>query len=801
MILNKFPDELISNTEKKKPDFGRKYASAIWSEWSDKISFRESHFEKLRSYADGRQDISTCKANMRGKFINEGFLRVDWNDKLNLLPRLLRRVWNGVDMKEFTPVIYAIDPTAREEKNNRKNRKLNLLYAKDFINEAAQFNGGMPIVPPDQIPESREQVEIEEQSGNPLSVEIGEELMIQSIASENHFNIIQHEALKEALKVGIGVVRIETDPMEGIKIEKVKPEYFIHSHTTNPYFSDCSYFGELKEITIAQAKRAALESGIDLNDEQLRLMATTPSGEPLNESATIRVLFYCFRTFFQDVAKKKTDRKTKSIRLIDRTEDVGTPKEYNPRYDSDKSEKIQQVYDVWFEGIMCLDNDRTIIRHRLVESMPEYKGKILPPYYAFAPRISAKGYNSIVEEVIPRIDALQELRYRILHLRNTLRGNLTEIDPDEIANITLGNQKLTPAQVLEFYFSLSVGFRRTKDDDGEPLNQSRSLQEIPTGIPHAVRELMSHFIQDVQLLNESFGYAGADQSRVDDKTLSDFEPYRLSDNLTMKDYTDTLYQWSVNVYRDISCRLNDVFRWSHLKDRYISIIGSDDVDVLQEYYNTRKNHYFDVQIDYVPTRQERSTMRQTINQYVMNGMIDPLDGEEILNVRNKKLGYRMLRLRIDARKKEAQKYEIDKVNAAQNGNIQAAQVSGDIKLRLMQTEYELKARQTEMDFHMKAELMKLQGMTDLQIEQVRTQTKSQIEAYRKEFEQQIAAFKKEQDRSLALDKTKLSAYYQSQMNKQRNGEIDTINLDGPTDTGAAPEVDLTQLNDYENTPA
>ena len=139
--------------------------------------------------------------------------------------------------------------------------------------------------------------------------------------------------------------------------------------------------------------------------------------------------------------------------MIDRSKDVGTENEYNPKSESDISEKVVDNYDVWFEGIMVIDSDKTIIKHDLVKNMPEHQGRIIPPYIVIKPR-----HKSIVEEVIPRVNAIQELRYRILHFRNTLRGNITEIDPDMIANISLGNDKLTPKEVQQDYYDYGIYF-------------------------------------------------------------------------------------------------------------------------------------------------------------------------------------------------------------------------------------------------------------------------------------------------------------------------------------------------------
>lgn len=150
--------------------------------------------------------------------------------------------------------------------------------------------------------------------------------------------------------------------------------------------------------------------------------------------------------------------------------------------------------------------------------------------------------KSIVEEVKPRIDAIQELRYRILHFRNTLKGTITELDPDMIANVTIGDDKLSPKEVLSMYFTKFIRFRNTVDEDGEPININTNISESDTPIPRALIQLANEFISEIQLLNQSFGAIQYDQANQDPKTLLEGEPYRLSNNTAMRDYTNALYQ-------------------------------------------------------------------------------------------------------------------------------------------------------------------------------------------------------------------------------------------------------------------
>ena len=174
--ISRFPDELVSNEKKKSFEFAKDYASAIWSEWESQFYSRNLLFEKLEKYANGEQDIERLENNItnNGKLIKKEFLRYDKKDKVKFLPKLLRAFYNSVDMSEFVPIVKATDPTAMEVKSARKAEKVKLFHAKDFINDIAALNGGQSPVPPEMIPQSKEQIDLEEETAKPLRVERGE---------------------------------------------------------------------------------------------------------------------------------------------------------------------------------------------------------------------------------------------------------------------------------------------------------------------------------------------------------------------------------------------------------------------------------------------------------------------------------------------------------------------------------------------------------------------------------------------------------------------------------------------------
>ena len=788
-ITNRFPDEMVSNATKKSFDFAREYASAIWSKWGTRYSNRCDNMGTWEKYAVGEHSIERIEKNItnNGKLIRKEFLRYDAKDRVKILPRLLRNFYNSVDMSEFVPVVRAIDETATEIKQKRKDDKMKLFHAKDFIQEAAQLNGGQSPIPLDQVPQSKEQVQLEEESAKPLRVERGELKALDFIMLTNNFNLQQKHYLKLGVERNIMVSKVETDALEGIKISPVNPDDFIYddSDRTNMFYDNAKYFGEVKEITVGMFKNIAAESGLKFTDDEIKKMANINLYDKVTEGTKIRVLYYAFKTFFQDVYKKKVNRNTKSVSLIDRTNDVGTENEYNPKQKSDISEKVVDNYDVWFEGIMVLDSERTIIRHRLVKNMPEHKGRIIPPYIMCIPR-----EVGMVEENIPKIDAIQELRLRILHQRNNLKGDITEIDPDAIANVVLtpGQKPLSPQEVLSYYFTMGIAFRKTKDEDGEFIQNNRPLSQIPESIPRALIELTNQYIAEIQDLYSAFGAIQYDAAKPDPKTLPNGQLYLLSDNTAMRDYTDALYQFSIRILQCVSSRINDAFEWKHIRERFIQNIGGDDVEAIQQYRKDRTQHYFDVFLDYIPSQQERADFLSDLAAHVQTGELNALDKWELANIRNPIQARASLKLRLDARRKEMQEWEMKKLGETQNQNILASNAAYENKAKLSAQEHQQRLELERTKFDYESFLTQKNGEIKIIETNNNKETKFQVEKWRQDFEASQTQFKKEMDAKIRKEVQQISAENQAKMIQMRQGKRDS--LEEPI---SQQEVDLSQL--------
>ena len=781
--INNFPDELVSNEKKKSFDFAQEFMSAVWGEWEHKYLQRQKDFDELDAYALGKQDVSDCKKAIKRKFIKEEFLHIDWDDKIKILPQMLRNYTNSVDYTSFSPLVRAIDYSAMEIKNNRKNDKMKLLNAKDFLEQSASLNGGQSPIPLDQIPESKEQVQLEEDSTKPLRIERGEEKALQYVLLDNYFRDKQNQATNDAVVYNLFGGRLHTDPIEGIKIHRINPRNIIHGERNDPFFSDSRYFGEAKSISVGMYKNICKESGVSVKDEDLRKLLGIGTDAKIDNKAKIKVIFYAFETFFQKVYKKVTKPESGKITLIDRTKDIGTDKEYNPKSDSYKSEKLVDNYTVWFEGVMVLDGEKTIIRHQLVNNIPEFNGKILAPYVICSPREVA-----LVEENIAAIKSLQQLRYRILHHRNILKGTITDIDPDSIADITLGKEKLTPEEVLSFYFSLQLSFTKRVDSEGDPINGARPITEMPATIPYALRELTEQYIKELQAWYTGWGAYQYDQQKPDPKTQDINEPFRLSDNTQLRDITNCLFDWTTKVLQNCSSRINDAFDFPAVKQKFIDNIGFDDYNALEQWKKDRSKHSFHIYTDYVMTKKDRAELLIAIDMHIQRGELDVADKLELGSMINSREAAAKLALKVMANRKKMSANELDKIKENQNQNILAAQASGEQNRATLQLEYELRKQFQKIKFDQDAFLLQKGGEIKITEAQVNGENKVTAAQFSQQFTADLAITKKKIDEETMLKKMDKSKENQAELIKLRQGKIEDVNQGAP-----AQEVDLSAI--------
>ena len=134
-----FPDQFVSDADKKKKEFGLQVGQAIQYEWfrRDGLScrfynqFREFH--RLRLYARGEQSV--------GKYKNElaidgdlSYLNLDWTP-VPIIPKFVDIVVNGMSDRLFDVRCFAQDALSAEKRNEYQDMVQRNMLAKNLFTQ------------------------------------------------------------------------------------------------------------------------------------------------------------------------------------------------------------------------------------------------------------------------------------------------------------------------------------------------------------------------------------------------------------------------------------------------------------------------------------------------------------------------------------------------------------------------------------------------------------------------------------------------------------------------------------------
>jgi hypothetical protein len=299
-------------------EFGLQVGSAIQYEWFRKDGNQCRYysqwrdFHRLRLYARGEQPI----AKYQDELAVDGdlsYINLDWTP-VPIIPKFVDIVVNGMNDRLFTIKAESQDVMSAEKKNIFQDMIEADMVAKDFLQLTKdQFGIDAFNVNPDELPENDEELSLYMQLKYKPSIEIAEEVAIDTILKMNEYPKLKKLIDYDLTVLGKAIVRHTFLVNDGLKVDYVDPANFIHSYTELNDFSDCYYFGEVKQVHYTEL----LKINPNLTDEQLNEIRNASSAwydyfpiirnyqddAFLNEVVTL--LYFNYKTSKRFVWKKK----------------------------------------------------------------------------------------------------------------------------------------------------------------------------------------------------------------------------------------------------------------------------------------------------------------------------------------------------------------------------------------------------------------------------------------------------------------------------------------------------------------
>jgi len=784
-----FPDYMAPDAEKATDSYGLKVGQAIQYEWFNREGSncryydQQSDFHNLRLYARGEQSVGKYKKGME---VNGDLsqLNLNWQPPA-VVPKFVDIIVNGMSNRLFHPRVYAQDAMSADKRNLYEENIEKDMLAKGILTQVKDKIGvdGFTM-PPEDLPNNDQELQLHMQMEYKPSIEIAEELAISTMFDMNKFHDKKDVFNYDVTTIGIGIMKHTYSYGEGVKIENVDPAETIYSYTEEDDFSDCFYWGEVKQIPITELKK--INPNLTVSDiEDITNLSTNWSGEystnrptddTLYNNSVVNVLFFNYKTDKKFIYKKKI-LENGGERAIRRDEN------FNPEDDSEFFERLEKRIDVWYDGAMILGSN-TMLKWELMRNMvrPESEfQKTVPNYIAVSPRKYKGSIDSTVKRMIKYADLIAMTDLKIQQIQQKMVPDGIFLDLDGVNEVDLGNGGTYDAQAaIDMYFATGSVVGRSYNSEGEFNNAKTPIQELNSNSGQsklmALTRQYDHWLRmlrDVTGINEQ-----RDGSTPDPNALVGVQKLAaLNSNTATRHILQAGLSMTQRVAEAVSLRVSDILEYSSDREEFANQIGKYNVSILEDIKNLYLSS-FGIFIDVSPDEEEKQLIEQNIQQALSKGGIDLEDAIDIRNCHNIKLGNQLLKLKRRQKMEKDQERKMAEIQAQSDANMKSQQAAAQTKMQteqavmqgkmaIVQAQSEADIRKMNFEVEAKKTLMELEFSYNMQIRGVESENISGRE------------MKKEDRKDERIDK---QSTQQSTMIQQRKDNTPPVNFESNEDT-------------------
>ena len=365
-----FPSQVVPDYEKASLEYGSQVAQAIETEWFNQgrtngnrylTSF--NNFHHLRLYARGEQPVQKYKDELS---INGdlSYLNLDWKP-VPILSKFVDIVVNGISSKEYDIKAYSQDPASVKKRTMYATAVAEDMFAKEQMQAAENLLGVQlqrTSIPPTDLPETKEELELHLQLSYKQAIEIAEEEAITQTLAKNKWELTKRRLNEDLVVCGIACAKTNFNVANGITLDYVDPSYLVYSYTEDPNFQDIYYVGEVKSITIPELKKQFP----NIPEEELQRIQEMPgnrqyiTGWGNYDNNTVQVMYFEYKTYMNQVFKlKRTENGLEKI--IEKTDEFNPPP-------NDGFERVGRSIEVLYTGAKVLGTN-TMLKWELAENM------------------------------------------------------------------------------------------------------------------------------------------------------------------------------------------------------------------------------------------------------------------------------------------------------------------------------------------------------------------------------------------------------------------------------------------------
>ena len=773
VIKSYFPSQVVSDLEKVSYDYGLKVAKGIEQEWfNNDRSYANSRFEnvkndfhRLRLYARGEQSIQKYKDELS---INGdlSYLNLDWKP-VPIISKFVDIVVNGIAERTYDIKAYSQDPYGVSKRTNYMESILRDMATKDFNDFAAgQFGIDLYENKKEDLPETKEELELHMQLTYKQEVELAEEQALNVLMEGNDYELIKKQFFYDLTVLGMGAVKTSFNTSEGVVIDYVDPANLVYSHTDSPYFDDIYYVGEVKEIPVNEL----VKQFPHLEQEDLEEIIQTNSlyrsnsnrGRNETDNNKVAVLYFNYKTYMNEVYKMK-ETGTGADKAIEKDDTFNPPENLEGDFT-----KLQRSIECLYDGALVLGTDK-LLKWEMATNMMRPKSnytKVKMNYSIVAPRM----YNGKIESLVGRItgfaDMIQLTHLKLQQVMSRMVPDGVYLDADGLAEIDLGNgTNYSPQEALNMFFQTGSVIGRSMNELGEGNPGRVPIQEIQSGSGGAkMQSLIGTYNYYLQMIRDVTGLNEArDGSTPDKNALVGIQKIAAANsNTATRHILQSGLFLTSQVAECLSLRISDIIEYSPTKDAFIQSIGVHNVATLEEMSNLHL-YDFGIFLELTPDEEEKQLLENNIQMALKSGLIELADAIDLREIRNIKLANQLLKIRRSKKSQRDQQIQQENIQAQSQANAQAQQVAAQAEVQKQQAITQQKAQLAQVEAQLKAQSLVQEAGIKKQLMDHEFQLNMQL----KQMEVEGIKGKEKEKEDRKDERTKIQASQQSELIDQR----------------------------------
>jgi len=683
-----FPSQVVSDLEKMSPEYGLKIAKAIEQEWfngtqSNRYVDTQNKFHRLRLYARGEQSIQKYKDELS---INGdlSYLNLDWKP-VPIIPKFVDIVVNGMSERMFNVTAYSQDQYGVSKRTEYMESIIRDMDTKVFNDKSAEFfNVDLYENKKEDLPDTKEELELHMQLDYKQAVELAEEQAINVLLDGNKYDLTRRRLLHDLTVLGIACVKTGFNTSQGVTVEYVDPANIVYSYTDSPYFDDIYYVGEIKTLSINELVRE-FPNLTQSELEEIKKSSYRPRRKynrvEVRDQNKVQVLYFNYKTYKNDTYKLK-ETGTGGERAIPKDDTFNPPENKEGGY-----MKLQRAVEVVYEGAVVIGVDK-LLKWNICQNMMRSKSdfnKVKMNYNIVAPHLYDNRIESLVSRITGFADMIQLTHLKIQQVMSRMVPDGVYLDADGLAEIDLGNgTNYNPQEALNMFFQTGSVIGRSFTGDGDQNPGAMPIREISNGAGagNKLQALIGNYNYYLQMIRDVTGLNEArDASVPDPKSLVGVQKLAAANSnvATRHILLGSMYLTS-EVAESLSLRISDILEYSPTADAFVQAIGSHNAATLKE-MSELYLYDFGIFIELMPDAEEKQLLENNIQTALAQQLIDLDDAIDIREVRNIKLANQLLKIKRKQKQERDQKIQQQNAQAQAQANAQAQQAVAQAEMQ------------------------------------------------------------------------------------------------------------------------